>query len=284
MVGTVRTKVLIIALDGLEYTYVNEQNFVYLKQLEYGKVKVPITEIGEASTPIIWVSFVTGKYPSEHGIRKSNVYHSKMVDMIVHWIGAVVPNQIIRKMFITFAPVRRFLKKLEPFHTHMPRKSSIKVPTLFDQISSSISVSVPVLNVDVDVKYVGIIEAIIDPRKRFHYVNFLMSDFEQDKEQLFEVLNRYELVMVHFQLSDLYGHIFCRNMKKIVDLYCMLDSFVGEVLQLVDSKCWVLVVADHGIDKDFGHTNYGFYSSNISLGLENPDITVFYDLIMEKFT
>ena len=66
-----KTKILIIALDGLEYTYIDQGNYPHIKQQEYGTVKVPVTEIDEASTPIIWSSFVTGEQPEIHGINRS---------------------------------------------------------------------------------------------------------------------------------------------------------------------------------------------------------------------
>ena len=212
------TKTLIIGLDGLEYTYVDMGDYPNLKQVEYGKVRVPITDVGEPSTPIVWTSFVTGKQPEEHGIMESSTANNKTVNNILRWFESTFSNQTMRKIFITFTPIRLFLKRFNAFQTHMPQKNDIKVPTMFDTVEDSVSVSVPVLDTDVDTRYQGILDAIINPEKRAYFVDFLMKDFEKDQKEFDIVLNKYKLVMVHFQLPDLYGHIYCRNMKKITEL------------------------------------------------------------------
>ncbi len=277
-----KTEILILALDGLEPEYISSDRFPNLTQCEFGKTIPPITDIDEPSTPIVWVSFVTGMQPDEHGINKSSVYHSKTVNKVMDWIGTKVSNRTLRRIFLRFNAVRKYLKNFESFQTHQPRRESIKVPTIFDLIASSISISVPVLDTDVDVRYRGILEAILGGEERDNYIDFLMKDFEQDVVQLYEALNKYRLVMVHFQLTDLYGHIYCRDIDKILELYSRMDNFVATVKQQIGKECWVLIVSDHGIDKDFGHTDQGFYSSNISLGLNEPKITDFYPIIMSK--
>ncbi len=277
-----RTKFLILGLDGLEHDYVCDGDFPNIKQIEYGKLKIPITEIDEASTPIIWTSFVTGKQPHEHGIDVPNVYNSKLVTLVDGVITKIIGNHMKRKMIMSLTPVVKILKRFGVFQIRSPRKEDIKVPTMFDLIPSSVSVSVPVLNFDGHKRYAGFIDAIIDPVERTSFIEFLERDFEQDKKDLFSVLNKYRLVMCHFQITDLYGHIYCKDREKILSLYRMIDRFVGDVIKKVSRECWVLIVSDHGIDEDFGHTKHGFYSSNIPTDLNDPHITDFYPMIIGR--
>jgi len=269
-------------LDGLEYDIVHTGDFPSLKQIEYGKVRVPITEIGEPSSPIVWVSFVTGEMPDIHGVVNSSAYQNTLVNTVVNWLEKTLSRQTLRRMVLLLSPLKKILKNIGILDQRMPSKNEIKVPTLFSQIESSLSISVPVLNVDVSVKYNGILDAIIDPTKREEYVEFLFDDFESDKNMLFKSLNKFRVIMCHFQLPDLFGHIYCRNRDKISSLYKELDEFISVVKTRVSDSCWVLIVSDHGIDKNFGHTHYGFYSSNKILGLDNPHIVDFFPMIMRE--
>ncbi len=279
-----KTEILILGLDGLEHDYVCGEYLPNIKQVEYGKLKVPITEIDEASTPIIWTSFVTGKQPHEHGIVVPSVYNSKLVTLIDTTVTKIIGESAKRKCFMFLTPLIKILRRFDAFQIHSPRKEDIKVPTMFDVVPSSVSVSVPVLNVDVNKRYAGFVDAILDPVKRVRFIEFLMHDFEQDKKELFSVLNKYRLVMCHFQITDLYGHIYCKDREQILSLYRTIDDFVGDVIKKTSRECWILIISDHGIDEDFGHTKHGFYSSNININLNDPHITDFYPMIMDRMT
>lgn len=273
---------LVLALDGLEYSYIHNDDFPNLKQVEYGKVRVPITGVGEPSTPIVWVSFVTGEMPDVHGVIESSVYQNRLVNWMVGWLERVLSRGTFRSLCLLLSLPRKLLKYVGVLDQRMFNKDEIKVPTMFDCVGSSISLSVPVLDVDVSIKYAGILDAIIDPSKRRKYIKFLYEDFENDKRMLFVALDKFRLVMCHFQLPDLYGHIYCRDEGKIISLYKVLDEFVSTVKARVSENCWVVVISDHGIDKNFGHTHYGFYSTNVPLGFDCPHITDFFSLILGR--
>jgi len=66
---------------------------------------------------------------------------------------------------------------------------------------------------------------------------------------------------------------------KIIKLYKKLDKLVGEVRKRLDENTLCLVLSDHGTIDD--HTKYGFYSSNIPLGLNNPKMTDFCYLVLK---
>lgn len=273
------TRIVVIALDGLEYTLVKSGQFPNLKQIEFGKVQVPITSIGEPSTPIIWTSFVTGKMPCEHGINRPTVYKNRLVDTF----STHLPTKLLRRSTIFLSPIQHLLNKLSLLETEMPQKNELKSKTIFQEVENSISIDVPVLDKDVATKYKGFIDAVVNQKKRQKFLLFLLKDFSQVKEKLIKSIeSNYLLVMAHFQITDLYGHIYCRQQDKLLELYKKMDNFVNEIKNLLPPDCLLLVISDHGIDKNYGHSPYGFYSTNKHLNLNNPHIINFYDIILSE--
>ena len=69
------SRAFILALDGLEYELVVRWNLRQLMQKTFGKYSIPKYYMHETEegltpyTPIIWVSFLTGKHPKEHNIK-----------------------------------------------------------------------------------------------------------------------------------------------------------------------------------------------------------------------
>ncbi|MFX0134341.1 MAG: hypothetical protein ACFFDN_11945, partial [Candidatus Hodarchaeota archaeon] len=56
------TKIYILGLDGLEFNFVEKWDLKNLKQVEYGKIWVPISEKEHMpKTPQVWGSFLTGR-------------------------------------------------------------------------------------------------------------------------------------------------------------------------------------------------------------------------------
>lgn len=274
-------KILIIAFDGLEYTLVDKGYFPNLKQKEYGKVVVPITkEIGEPQTTIVWTSFLTGKTPNEHGVTKPAVWNFELLNKVV----GLFSNIFIRHFLLshkTLGQSFRRILKLFGIKQTTPKLNDLHIKTFFDEIKNSVAMSIPLINEDVISDSVGIIDAILDKNSREKYLKKLFRRFEDEKKQFWEAfINNPTLLMVHFQISDLYGHIYCKTPQKLLNLYSELDEFVGDVKRVVERNCLLLIISDHGIDTNYGHSPYGFYSTNISLELKTPNITNFYDLLL----
>ena len=271
-------RVVVLGLDGLEASIVEKYRFPNLCQVEHGRVKVPICpHAGEPSTPVVWMSFLTGKPPKEHGIDRSVIYSNPFIDFVFRHIQ----NSTMRRFVLKFNRVRRFLESHGFLKKRMPRKSELKASTLLDAITPSIGIDIPVLHKDVDIKYAGLIDAILG-KNRDEYLAFLFRDFADVKNRLFKALNmNYRFVMAHFSITDLYGHIFCKDESMVAGLYWVMDSLTRQVSQTLKREDLLLIVSDHGINREYGHTPYGFYSVNHKLGLGNPDITDFYNIILE---
>ena len=88
----------------------------------------------------------------------------------------------------------------------------------------------------------------------------------------------WDVAMQYFFLLDGIQHVFFQNKLKIMDHYMKFNTFVADLSKKLDDDVVILIISDHGQKKGV-HTDYGFYSSNKKLGLDNPKINDFKDLI-----
>ena len=89
-------RVLILGIDALEYNRVKEWDLKHLRQEEYGKSIVPISEgFDEPATLVVWPSFIAGKEPAEMGFDVPILYRQPLkwfLDCISRriWIRALL--------------------------------------------------------------------------------------------------------------------------------------------------------------------------------------------------
>jgi predicted AlkP superfamily pyrophosphatase or phosphodiesterase len=103
---------------------------------------------------------------------------------------------------------------------------------------------------------------------------------DENKKELFQSLDNYDLVMGYFDLVDAIGHLSYGVSRKMKEAYSELDVIAKEVRSSTDDV--VLIASDHGM-RPFGrygeHYGYGFYSTNYRSHLRLPRITDFRDEI-----
>lgn len=80
---------------------------------------------------------------------------------------------------------------------------------------------------------------------------------------------------------DFIQHNLYMDEKYLKKKYKEVNEFVGEIKEKYSPNL-LIVVSDHGADMKGGHSKHGFYSANKKLGLKNPHITDFYDIIMKR--
>jgi len=309
-------KILILALDSLEYNLVVKYNLKNLKQVEYGKVELPIKPHEEAHSPVIFASFITGKMPEEHGITGQKTWKYSILRWINRKFSLVLMGQKLRSagfkskrtykgktmvfekkatvwnnkliqlgsIIVNSKFVSELLESIESFMKERTKKSHYKYPTIFDDIEKSIAVSVPSYNRNpTDFKsmkytYNALGEDAVIPKSEVE--EFLRSVYEKKKSKLFKLLKEdWNMIMVHFTIPDLFQHLYFRYPNKIKNFYKELDSFVRDVKSKISDDVFVLIMSDHGQERGF-HTNHGFYSINKKLNLKNVKITDFRDIIL----
>lgn len=269
-------RVCILAFDGLEYELVERLSLRNLMQREHGKVDVPIVGgIDDPSTPIVWTSFITGQPPSVHGVELPEVWDSRVDGFRSFMRKHRTLHGIAKKLKLGY----RIRESLD-IEAKFPSRKNIKCDTLFERIKPSIALGVPVYNKDLLAVYpVGeVFKALRDTEFKLEYESRIRDIFEKEVEELFEALkDEWRLLMTHFHITDLLGHIYWGT-EKIALLYEEMDLLTKRVKEQLHDDDILLVISDHGMGK-LGHTKHGFYSINLELGLQEPDITDFFGII-----
>jgi predicted AlkP superfamily pyrophosphatase or phosphodiesterase len=273
-------QVLIIGLDGLEHSLVEDYDLKNLKQMEYGKVDLLMKKDEEPLTPTIWCNFITGETPDVHGVVAIQKWKYPLLEKIYaslrsfdvkhrgYWRG-VLFNLFDRMSLFEMRGMRDFFTR-----------EDINCDTIFDDMDSTIAISIPSFNEDEINKELR--RLVVEGRK-FELKKRAHEAFVGRRKRFLNALNQKpSLLMVHFFLLDLIQHMFPYDTEYIKKTYEKMDGFVGKVTEKLSSnEVFLLIVSDHGLLNGY-HTPYGFYSSNEKLNLRNPKITDFTDIIRRK--
>ncbi len=113
------------------------------------------------------------------------------------------------------------------------------------------------------------------------YNNLVWKNHNENKKDFFNSLGKFDIIMAYFDLADAIGHLNFGNAKEMIKVYQELDVMVKQIRNIKDL---ILIISDHGMEAigGFGdHTKNGFYSANKKLGLTNPQITDFFNVIKQ---
>jgi len=269
-------RALILAYDGLDHDLVETLSLSSILQREHGRVDVPIVGgIDDPSTPIVWTSFITGEPPEIHG-----------VDMPVMW-----DNELdgLRSFVRRHRGIHNILKRFKVGHRvreavgarlSFPSRKNIRVDTFFEVVEPSVALGVPVYNKNLEEIYpIGdVMRARQDPEYLPVFEERVRGIFDEEVETLFDALGRdWRLLMIHFHITDLFGHAFWGT-EKLATLYEEMDLLTKRVKARLREDDLVLIISDHGMSR-LGHTKKGFYSFNVKIGLVDPDIKDFFNIV-----
>ena len=287
------SKVIILGIDAIEYDLIEKWDLKNFKQKEYGKTILPLYPNQEPATEIIWPCFITGKEPEEMGYSSLNVYAKSLRPII----SLIYP--VISKLFFDFKTKNGTQKKQLTWPIlygcimllkkvgliHKPTKEDIKSDTIFDNKQiKSIHLHIPIFDKDDFPEYRKEIIKVIS-KKLYHPIieMKLKNEFTQRLKEVYDCVNKnnWQLFMQYFYVLDGVQHIFYRNSKKIAKFYLMFDEFIKKLTEIIDDETLLLIVSDHGLKKGI-HTPYGFYSVNNKLGLKNPRLIDFREIIEDK--
>ena len=259
-------KVFILGLDGLEYNFVEKWNLAHLKQLEYGKIKVPIEKDEKIPlTPKVWAAFLTGK---------------PLADMrFVKPLRIEIPLKILR-----------FARKHIKISLGLGKRIASKAPSRFPKLKQKTFLDIVKFK-EVNSPYYSYDGKVLDIFHRFYNgkltlketINALKKLYELRKKQiLHEAINLQDIdgVFAYMHFPDALQHLLFNKSLEIKKLYIDLDSYVSILKSRVKSSLF-LIVSDHGFDLETkNHSKHGFYSSNMPLNPKPKQITDFYNLIV----
>jgi hypothetical protein len=264
-VGDAKMKVLILAIDALEYNLVEKWDLKYLKQKIYGKI--PLTEkyfpnwADEPYTPIIWHSFITGLSPEKHKIQQVEKY--KHVPSSLVNIGRKLR---LKKMAKRFGIKPSPLTSKDYSHT-----------TIFDQIKPSIAIDVPTYNIT---------EWKINKEDIKAVINYAEQKFAERKQRLFNAIQtEWKLIMAYFRILDLISHVYLpKRTSKLLSYYLKINKLAKKVRSVLPSKTLMLIVSDHGVEmqnEQEKHSKHAFWSINFKTNWKPHDITDFYHFLLK---
>lgn len=272
--------ICILGYDALEIELVEKFDFPNLKQAEYGKND--ISDFETIFTPILWGSFLTGENLEPYFREEEG---SKFLQKVVQSPYRFLKKNFSGKMAVS---IKDYLGKLGLVDRVKGEVKSQNVTmdlnrkTIFDFADDSMGINIPSFNKKRS-KETSMKDRIEGKISDSEFQEGVWSCFEKTEEELLENLDK-DLIMAWFGPADWIGHVYRGNIEVMEETYSVLNRLAGTVKDRFDGL--VLIVSDHGMKRlgDYGdHTdmNYGFYSSSIEMGLENPKITDFYEIIKE---
>lgn len=281
-------KCIILGFDGLEYDIVNRLDLRSTKQREYGKVRLPKECFSEVSapnfthfepwTPLVWYSFLTGELPISR-FRRDMEVGGKWNNQILN----VLEDLSVRVGLGSFRGIR--ILKILGFQKKLPIIRDYGVRTIFDLVNRAIDIDVPTYSENWPF---GLAK---NPEENFNeFINRSLKVeinlFNRNRKRVLDALrndSEWNLLMMYTKLLDTCGELSFN--RKLEQMYFLINDFAKDVRNLSNEN-FVLIISDHGMERisntRFGkHSNHAFYSSNICLGLNNPKITEFYNVIQE---
>ena len=238
-------RMIVLAVDGLEYDFVEPRKFPFLKQRQYHRVEIPrdcltyVDGIGYTPfTPVIWTTILTGKKPSEHGVTRE--------DALRHWKNPVLHQlekiKAVKKLYAKLVSMgvisAKTLEKLG-FKRYNPLEN---IRTILDEAEKPIVIRNPVTT-DVkwtskSVEYFSLEEAV-----ESHVQNFRKAE----RETLNAIDRDWDLLFTYIKLLDAIGHIYWQRDKTVAKYYRMVDHFAYQVKSRMPKNSILVILSDHGM-------------------------------------
>ena len=266
-------KVLVFAIDALDYYLVEKYGLPNLKQKEYGTTQLPVEEGEPIRSPAMWVSFITGECPEVHGITGRKVFKSHRLTWLRKNIGPHLgfiknKSKIMGKMGVGMT---------------QEDNEHLKVNTIFDFIPNSLYFNIPgYKEPDENFELRERTALSLENRKGYREIKERMEEiYAKRKEEFLNLLDeKWELLVYHFYILDGMQHLFSWDENFIKNLYLRFEELAEIVKTKVSDETLIIIVSDHG-QSDGKHTHYGFYSVNKPLNLNDPKLVDFYQIIMD---
>ncbi len=276
--GARATRVYIVGFDSLDYHLIEKYNLKFIKQEECGKIDMTqfIGYNRLLSTPTIWTSFITGLSPDQH-----KVVGWKWENPILDRLKTLGVKFGLGRMIVTSKHLRRPAMKIIK-DKYVPNIKG-KIPTIFDYAQRPVDIDVPCYSQDAyEEERRALTYGLGNPIVERQVADKAWKEFRDKKERVLEALrNDWDLFMAHFYLPDVIQHLLWYREDEIERLYREMDITAHDIGNRVGENGFVLFVSDHGAERGLHNPN-AFYSCNQRIGLHNPQITDFANIIRQK--
>ena len=277
-------KLFILAVDALEYDFVEYRSYPHLKQKQTVKVEIPrscmtIFKDGKIGpfTPVIWRVLLTGEIEQSKPMPKPEAPRWK--NPVLNWLKH---RKLINDLY-------RFLQRNMIVEAGLPARLGFErenwkgAGSVFSDVKAEV-VHNP-LTIDVKWAHLGINTGADFPE----IARSMVSVFEEEKRETFRrISSEWELFLTYTKLLDITGHLFWQRDKIMEKYYGMIDDFAGEIQENLDDDICLLILSDHGMRPLEGtryqggeHSHHAFLSSDKQLRSEPQTILDIYPLIRE---
>ena len=290
MKNNTNKRIIVLGIDGLEYSLVKKWQLKNLMQKAY--CKMDLSDYLVKVTPPIWGSMLTGKIDKEimkvwiraaqYVDLKSDVkqkWWAKTVTIALPYIPPLIKNKIIY----------RLLEKMgeNPFEVTSNYVKEKKIPNIFQFFKKPWNNGIPSYGrLDNTPERRKLFEKAVGGDKK-KLIDYEIKKYNKDKSQLFSALDnkKYDIIFWYTPFVDSLGHIYIGKPLKLMKYYLEINNVVGEV-KARDNNSNIYVVSDHGmeeVERGWGmHNNYAFFSSNTGEKINKP--VQFFNLIKQYKT
>ena len=235
--------IVVIAIDALEYSLVEEFENKNLQQASHGKTD--ITMFSQPRTMVLWSSFMTCE--------------NKEAEVLAGGDKA---------MWGTRWPIE------ETFFKDFKNPKIIDLPG-FNYDKKTHDRSRMLLKKYFDAKDPNLKESI---RKEYNKDAF---DHHRriKKEYTAALAEEHDFILAYFSIADVIGHLNFGNKTMMKLIYNDLDELAGKSREATDE---LLILSDHGMKAIgiFGdHSEHGFWSTSWKTKMEKPQITDFGQIL-----
>lgn len=276
-------RVLVLALDGLDYKLIQRFKLSILKQKVWGTINLR-NEFKDILSIIIWTSFITGLPPDEHGVLSPWIISSnRYVNKLFRWLRWHLPAVKNLTYYKIYKMLRRFGIKLRYVDKECLKKWGLN--TIFDYASKPVAINVlgynakPIFEyLDKELPDLSDIGRDVEP--------LIWKQYYETKSLLLKSLtDDWDLMMVWINLIDWIQHLYLgNNILKVLKAYFEISKLVSDIKGKLNDNCCLLIVSDHGFQLSNGepeHSTIAFYSFNINPPYKPKKITDFAKLINE---
>jgi len=294
-------KVLVLAIDGLDYELVNRWNMKTYKQSYYGKsdVRVAVRSGEPLYTPLIWSSFLLGKPSYLFGLNMEKIREDrakilykkiyplfKLKKKLFRGKSLHIRDFLIRIGLADFDSVVKNLSRIEAIP-----QNAMKYTFVAEAKNRGYKVFYKDFPTLKESRYAEM-RAIFSKYFTLPFnekISKLKEVFDYGSKLLDEVVNAIEghdLLLYYTSLIDYAQHMLYKpkNFKYIAALYSTYKKLANLIAESIPSRSdlCILILSDHGFDPiNQTHSDYGFWSMNVKPPKKPKTILDFKDIILE---
>jgi len=281
-------RIFLLCVDALEYDFVAERDFSYLKQKQFFKVEIPTNcmsifrdengeEILSPYTPVIWKTIFTGKSPSEPSEAKPP---ERWKNPLLNWLRSI---SLARKMYVGLVKIG-ILKFGLPERLGFERTPLAEPSETFLRMAKRpIIVHNPLAS---DIRWIA--KPLHGGFKPKEIVEDRLKVFMKEKEETLSKLDEdWDLFITYTKLLDIVGHLYWHKSWIVRKYYRMVDRFAGQVQSQLPKDAFMMIISDHGMKPMHGlsvggeHSHHAFASFSHKIAVPTPlKITDIYDVIV----